>query len=60
MRHMMPVIFRPGLKYTIRQAYTVSAVAALVAACTCVGAYRSISWVLQGGTPAEGSARRQA
>ena len=57
---MMPLIFRPGLKYTIRQTYTVAAIAALVAACTCVGAYRSISWALQSDASAQGAARRRA
>ena len=57
---MTPLIFRPGLKYTIRQTYTVAAVAALVAACTCVGVYRSVSWALQSDAPAESPARRRA
>lgn len=41
---MSPLIFRPGLKYTIRHTYTVAAVAGAFAVCACVGAYRAITW----------------
>lgn len=41
---MPPLIFRPGLKYTIRHTYTVAAVAGAFAVCACVGAYRTITW----------------
>jgi hypothetical protein len=48
-----PIIFKEGLKYTLRQYYTVATLAGLFGCATAILAFKSVAWATHRVVPRE-------